>query len=343
NVVKNIVNRILKGRKVSLGPQRVISLLFSEVAVKPSIKMGLIKPDLVLSADGAPLESPSNPYGKKLCNCSKNGIKHCNCKRLYSDPSANWGWDSYHKRYFFGYTLYTISTNNRYDLPLHFILPHLYRHDSVSAVIALSQLKTLYSEYNFSYFVADSAHDNLATYHLCNHYNLSPIIELNPKNTKEESLSNFDIYGRPICPLGLPMVNWGYNKDRCRIKWRCPILASKKTKRKLGEYPIKSECSNSSYGRVIYTYPKDNLRLSTTPPRGSELWSNIYSKYRSSVERSIKRILVDYKLERARVYSRKQWVWRVALICMNIHLDAWIDFRKLGIVEHLISWAEEAK
>ncbi|MBC7319296.1 hypothetical protein H5T89_01500, partial [bacterium] len=38
NVVKNIVNRILKGRKVSLGPQRVISLLFSEVAVKPSIK-----------------------------------------------------------------------------------------------------------------------------------------------------------------------------------------------------------------------------------------------------------------------------------------------------------------
>ncbi|MBC7320920.1 hypothetical protein H5T89_09770, partial [bacterium] len=74
------------------------------------------------------------------------------------------------------------STNNRYDLPIHFILPHLYRHDSVSAVIALSQLKTIYPEYNFSYFVADSAHDNLATYHLCNHYNLSPIIELNPKN-----------------------------------------------------------------------------------------------------------------------------------------------------------------
>jgi len=342
NVVRKIVERILKGREVPLGSQRVISMLFSEVAVKPSIKMGLIKPDSVLSADGAPLESPSNPHGKKLCNCSKNGIKHCNCKRLYSDPSANWGWDSYHKRYFFGYTLYTISTNNRYDLPLHFILPQANRHDSVSAVVALSQLKTIYPEYNFSYFVADSAHDNLATYHLCNHYNLSPIIDLNPKNTKEENLSNFDIYGRPICPLGLPMVNWGYNKDRCRIKWRCPILASKKAKKQTGECPIRDKCSSSSYGRVVYTYPRTNPRLFTNPPRSSKLWNELYTRYRSSSERCIKRILVDYELEKARVYSRKQWLWLIALVCINIHLDAWMDFAKPDIVDSLNSWTEEA-
>jgi len=158
------------------------------------------------------------------------------------------------------------------------MLPQANRHDSVSAVIALSQLKTIYPQHPFSHFIADSAHDNTATYKLCKFYGLAPIIDLNPKNTKKERLANIDTYGRPICPLGLPMVNWGYNKDRCRIKWRCPIYASKKTKRKLGECLIKNECSNSSYGRVIYTYPKDNLRLFTTPPRGSELWSNIYSQ-----------------------------------------------------------------
>jgi len=65
NVVRNIVDRITNGRKVSLGPQRVISLLFSEVAVKPSIKMGLIEPNAKIASDGAPIESPANPYGKK--------------------------------------------------------------------------------------------------------------------------------------------------------------------------------------------------------------------------------------------------------------------------------------
>jgi len=343
NVVKDIVDRIINGREVSLGPQRVISLLFSEVAVKPSIKMGLIEPNAKITSDGAPIESPSNPYGKRICDCSKKGVRRCGCKRRFSDPSARWGWDSYHKRYFFGYTLYTISTNNgRYDLPLHFMLPQANRHDSVSAVVALSQLKTIYPQYPFSYFIADSAHDNIATYRLCKFYGLAPIIDLNPKNTKKERLTNIDTYGRPICPLGLPMVNWGYNKDRCRIKWRCPIYASKKKRRKLGECPIKNECSNSSYGRVVYTYLDDNLRLFSNPPRGSERWKSIYSKNRSSVERCMKRILIDYELEKARVYSRKQWVWRIALICINIHLDAWRDYARPNIVGHLTSWAEEA-
>lgn len=38
----------------------------------------------------------------------------------------------------------------------------------------------------------------------------------------------------------------------------------------------------------------------------SILWNKLYTKNRSSVERYIKRILVDYDLEKARVYSRKR-------------------------------------
>ncbi|MBC7320099.1 hypothetical protein H5T89_05605, partial [bacterium] len=100
---------------------------------------------------------------------------------------------------------------------------------------------------------------------------------------------------------------------------------------------------SSSYGKVVYTYPKTNPRLFTNPPRGSRLWNELYTKYRSSSERCIKRILVDYELEKARVYSRKQWLWLIALVCINIHLDAWVDFAKPNIVGKLISRAEEAK
>jgi hypothetical protein len=76
--------------------------------------------------------------------------------------------------------------------------------------------------------------------------------------------------------------------------------------------------------------------------KGSERWKSIYSKNRSSVERCMKRILIDYELEKVRVYSRKQWLWRIALICINIHLDAWRDYARPNIVGHLTSWAEEA-
>lgn len=128
------------------------------------------------------------------------------------------------------------------------------------------------------------------------------------------------------------MANWGYNKDRYRIKWRCPILVSRKVNNQFVECPIKDGCSNSSYGKVVYTYPSSNPRLFTNPPRGSSLWNELYTKNRSSVERCIKRILVDYDLEKARVYSRKQWIWRIAFVCINIYLDAWIDFARLNIV-----------
>ncbi len=56
----------------------------------------------------------------------------------------------------------------------------------------------------------------------------------------------------------------------------------------------------------------------------------------------IKRFLVDYQLERARVYSKKYWYWRIALIGINIYLDAWLEYKKLDIIGRLTSWAEEA-
>lgn len=134
-IVKKLVNQVLKGRILKKQPQRILQLILKECAVKPSSELGLLgDPDNVaVAADGAPLLTGANPYGKKLCECHSKGIFRCNCKRSFTDPNANWGWDSYHEQWFYGHTLYSItSANSPNDLPLLLNLVQASRHDSVT-------------------------------------------------------------------------------------------------------------------------------------------------------------------------------------------------------------------
>jgi hypothetical protein len=121
--------------------------------------------------------------------------------------------------------------------------------------------------------------------------------------------------GQPICLAGLEMAYNGVIKKRLRIKWRCPLP------REPDRYPHKQECSPSSSGRVVYTKQDDDFRLFTKTPRGSESWKEAYAR-RTSVERTIKRILVDYLIESLRFRAEKRWFWFVSLAAINQHLDA---------------------
>ena len=82
-------------------------------------------------------------------------------------------------------------------------------------------------------------------------------------------------------------------KDRDRIKWRCPIKASKKLESLKCDFI--AECSPSEYGRVVYTHPADNPRLYPNIPRNSQKWQHHYDK-RTSVERVFKREKNDFSL-----------------------------------------------
>lgn len=42
------------------------------------------------------------------------------------------------------------------------------RHDSVTSIFALSEVRTIYPLFNFDKFIGDAAHDNYATYKLLN-------------------------------------------------------------------------------------------------------------------------------------------------------------------------------
>jgi hypothetical protein len=105
-----------------------------------------------------------------------------------------------------------------------------------------------------------------------------------------------------------------------RLKWRCPCAAKGQP---LATCPhFARDCSDSSYGRTVYTYPRENYRLFSRLRRGSPRWA-LHADRRSCAERSIKRKKLDFGLDHTRIAGRQRWFFRVMLAAMCQHLDAW--------------------
>jgi hypothetical protein len=273
-----------------------------------------------LAGDGTKFKTGARAAGRKLCDCHKQGIYHCQCPRLYTDRFASWGWDSYRECYVYGHAFYELTAaSSPFDLPI-FILPVQAKdNDSVNGVKAIDRASKLYSELSFASFIGDSAHDNYPTYDLLSARSITPFIALNERHAGYYQLDahfTTDKSGVPICPKEERMVLCGFCPDRCRLKWRCPRAAHHCAK--------PCQCSPSAYGRVFYTKPADDPRLFTHPPRGSRAWKEAY-RNRTSVERSHKRKKIDFHLEQARVRSRRQWAVRIFLMAICQHALAWVD------------------
>jgi len=328
-VVADLVKRVLTDEKrfltrLSRRPERFLQKIFARVAVDASINMGLIPESVSVSGDGTCIETGASSYGQKVCKCKEKGVYKCTCDRRFSDPNATWGWDSHNERYFYGYTGYFISSYNRdlkLDLPLYLRLVQANRHDSVSAIFALNELRELNPNLNIDTFISDSASDNYATYELLNHWNINAVIALNDKNRgnfKYPPALRIDDNGVPICQRGFEMVYNGYCKNRNRLKWRCCRSFYRDG---LKFFPPCEGCSKSPYGRVVYTKPDWDLRLFTRIPRGSDAWKS-KMKERTAAERVNDRILNDYGVEDGHVRGKKRISFMVTLAAVNIHLDA---------------------
>jgi hypothetical protein len=88
--------------------------------------------------------------------CKDKGIYRCSCPRLYTNPSATWGWDSYHERWFYGHSLYALTAaGGLHDLPLLLHITQASYHDSGTIVAAYAQMRALYPELNFSAALLD--------------------------------------------------------------------------------------------------------------------------------------------------------------------------------------------
>jgi len=298
-IIQQLADKALAGETFDRLPEELLQRLFAKVAVQPSIDAGLIEAPgkLILSADGTCIESHANPNGHKVDDPEK---------RRFADPLARWLWDSSHERYFFGYMAYFMSTHNpklKLDLPVYLRFAQTSSFDGVTFVEALAHFRSLYKGVmNVDSVLADSAHDNYATYDLLNQWGIKPFIDLNRRASDMPKTQNLTLSknGAPICADGYEMTNWGHEAKKSRIKYRCPLITGS-----VASCPYSVNCNKTLYGKIVYVRLKEDLRLLTPVPRESDAWKEIY-KQRTATERVNNRVLTDYQLERPKRYGKKK-------------------------------------
>ena len=328
-IVHYLVEKALSGQVFQDIPERILQTIFMKTAVIPSISLGLINDidKLIVSADGTCISSNASPYGHKVCKCKGK----CLCNKSFADPLAKWGWDSYHERYFYGYTAYLLSVHNKelkLDLPIYIKFVEAQRSDSVTLIPALAHARYLYKEIlTIDSIVADAIHDNYPTYRLLDQWNIKPFIPLNDRsdNKLQPKGTFLSQEGVPVCADGHNMTYWGYEAKKSRCKYRCPLIASNK----VTYCPYDTNCNKTLYGKIVYVRRASNLRLITPVPRGSKQWKDIY-KQRTASERVNNRILTDYQLEQPKRYGKAKLAFFAFFNAINIHLDALIRHSSTG-------------
>ena len=150
-----------------------------------SLIFGLMDPaHLALAGDGTPIRTAAQQRKKRICDCKKNAGPSCSCKRLYSQPDCNWGWDSHRECYFFGYHLYMyVASDSHSDLPVFPLLERASRHDMLSFLHSFFTMKAYLPEFHIEKLLLDSAHDAYPVYEYCRQENITPFIDLNPGHT----------------------------------------------------------------------------------------------------------------------------------------------------------------
>ncbi|MCM1487809.1 MAG: ISNCY family transposase [Firmicutes bacterium] len=178
--------------------------------------------------------------------------------------------------------------------------------DSVSLKPVLSDFFKEHPDFSFSTFLGDSAFDSYDNFSvLKNEFGFSRVcVPLNSRNSKHSSPC-FNEYGNPVCPNdGVQFIFQGKcgGKNRSeRFKWVCPkSIQSGNTRICTCENP----CTNSSYGKCVYTYPEKSFRDCPGIPRNTEHWDNLY-KHRVLVERTINLFKDSFGLASLRTHDPK--------------------------------------
>ena len=302
--------------------------IFNDIAVIPSLDKGLISNDeLILSGDGSCLHIHASRYPKKV----KEGNDDEDIYR-YSAPDADIGWDSDLESFYLGYTFYNIACHNSkcgIDLPVYIDLQKASRHDALNCMSSFAQLLDMNHDLHPRYVCLDSASDASAIYQYFRLNNIIAVIDHNKRRESKVKMNEAEEYidpdGVPICKNAIQMTYFGYDIQRKRKKYRCPLAMGK-----IEECPFKDQCSSSDYGRVIYINDSDDARYGGPLQYRSDKWKQIY-KNRTSTERINNRILNDYHLHQMRIRDYAKNAFFSIMAGINIHLDAWIKIEAKDI------------
>lgn len=320
---RDIVNGIMDGRPASDNPEAALQKIFSILAVLPSVRLGLIGTDsLTLSGDGTAVVSHASPFGRHLPSCSHSCPYRSGCARHYSDPDAEWGLDSSSNTWYFGHTLYMLCCRNnglKAELPLLMKFTSARRHDSKNFLYAIDDFGRNVPGISPKNVCLDSAHDNIPTYELLEHWDINALIDINGRAKSSENAPDditFNKDGHPLCRAGHEMCPWGNDPVKDAHKYRCPLKC-----KRVDACPYEKECSPGAYGRTVYIKNNGDLRFQPRIPRDSKQYKEIYSE-RTACERVNNRVLNDYCLQHLKIRGKDHFSFWAMLIGICIHLDA---------------------
>jgi len=163
--------------------------------------------------------------------------------------------------------------------------------DSDAAFSLIKELKRRYRFKKGAIFIADKAYDVRELYtFIVEQMKSTPYIPINPRNQKKDK--TFGPHGCPICDGGFEMKSVGRwtEGNRERLKFHCPIKASKKFAQKHGAIcPANHPSFNTGkcYGCTKYLDVTDDAR--SRVPRDCKQFKEIF-KNRQTVEQYFSRL-----------------------------------------------------
>jgi hypothetical protein len=301
----------------------LVNKLLDRLCVAPAVRSGLLPREVGVSGDGMKVATFANSYGSKVCDCPG---RQCGCPRRFTDPDASIGYDAFHHCYVFGHNVYELtawSPEGGAELPLYLLRATAARSDAPLGPLALHRVQA-YGTVQIRQACFDGAHDAGPFYELAQAWQIPLFIPLGgapPRPVPAGSGEGEAPDGTPLCQAGKRMYPIGYQEDRGRFQWRCPLIKGPE-RGDVNQCPHRETCSTAPSGRVVYTYPGKAPRLHTVPPRGTEAWKAVYN-HRTASERTNayqKRFL---KLGATRTRGGDRWLFRTLLCAIAQYAIAW--------------------
>lgn len=254
---------------------------------------------------------PEETQGKNAPKSDKMKRKEAFLKwalkpRLYSDPTANWGYTASKGEYVFGHRLHAIAALGEDGelLPLRYDLEPANVQDGPMAVTGVSRLLRALKKrgipLRFKRLIADKGYDCLAFHRFLVRRNIDPVIPLRAKEEEGEEREDtpssigdvrLSENGKPLCEANLEMRHHGFNKDRQTHVFNCPCKRPGREDGKAVWRAHVKDCPNgtlcepeSKMGPMQYIPIGYDPRMFPAIPRDSERFKEEYKK-RSNVER----------------------------------------------------------
>ncbi len=148
------------------------------------------------------------------------------------------------------------------------------------------------------YTLADAGYDDSEIYKFAIfELESKPLIKMNLRNTVARSFTVETENGKlKTSPLGTPFCNANHEmkfvcSDDEKATWTCPVEKMDQSHMENGKCLF-----NPDHDCIIYTYPKDDVRRFSLPPRKTDGWNSIY-KLRKEGEQTFSQYDVNLNLE----------------------------------------------